>query len=50
MTRAELEAEAKQLGLKVRAAFLDDWQENVLFVAVAIVIGYGAGYFRIFGP
>lgn len=37
---AELKARAKELGVKVRAGFMDDWQENCIILAVGIAIGF----------
>ena len=47
MTKAELEAKAKELGLTIRTRFMDDWQENAVIAVCAGGMGYIAGYFKL---
>lgn len=43
MTKEELRAHAKDLGLKVKEGFMDDfWPENVIIVAVSLIAGWMA--------
>lgn len=39
MTKEELIARAEAMGLKVRENFMDDWVENMVVLAVGILIG-----------
>ncbi len=40
MTKDELKAEAKKLGLKVKENFMDDPAENLIFLAIGIFAGW----------
>lgn len=40
LTREELKAEAKKLGLKVRENFMDDWKENLIVLAFGVLLGF----------
>lgn len=39
MTRDELKAKAKELGLKVKDGFMDDIEENLICVAIGLLLG-----------
>ena len=42
MTKEELKAKAKEMGLKVRENFMDDWFENVVILLIGAICGAAA--------
>lgn len=40
MTKDELKAKAKEMGLKVRENFMDDWKENVGWLLFGVFLGW----------
>lgn len=42
MNKDELKAKAKEMGLKVRENFMDDWVENCIILAIGALLGTAA--------
>ena len=42
MTKEELKAKAKEMGLKVSENFMDDWFENVVILLIGAICGAAA--------
>lgn len=40
MTKDELRYHAKELGVKLKEGFMDDWVENCIILAIGLILGY----------